>query len=63
MATAHATAAPTVHEDFVKRGDWTKERHEILEKLSNEEIDADILRLQGEYAETLTIKPVRWAGN
>lgn len=62
MTTAHATIDPTVHEDFVRRGDWTEERHEILEKLSNEEIDADILRLQEKYAETLTVKPVKWAG-
>jgi hypothetical protein len=35
----------------VKRGNWTEERHEILEKLSMEEIAADIMRLQAEHPE------------
>jgi len=33
---------------FKKRGNWTEERHEILEKLSMEEITADIMRIQAE---------------
>jgi len=35
----------------VKRGNWTEERHEILEKLSMEEIAADIMRIQAENPE------------
>jgi len=32
----------------VKRGNWTEERHEILDKLSADEIWADIMRIQAE---------------
>jgi hypothetical protein len=34
--------------ETVKRGNWTEERHEILDKLSMEEIAADIMRIQAE---------------
>jgi hypothetical protein len=32
----------------VKRGNWTEERHEILDKLSADEIWDDIMRIQAE---------------
>ena len=35
----------------VKRGNWTEERHEILDKLSADEIWADIMRRQAENPE------------
>jgi hypothetical protein len=34
--------------ETVKRGNWTEERHEILDKLSTDEIWADIMRIQAE---------------
>jgi len=38
-------------DNFEKTGDWTEERHEILEKLSMEEIAAEILQGQAEHPE------------
>jgi len=40
-----------VVDSFEKTGNWTEERHEILEKLSMEEIAADIMRIQAEHPE------------
>jgi len=37
----------------VKRGNWTEDRKEVLKNLTGAEIDAGIMRLQEEYAETL----------
>jgi hypothetical protein len=56
MMSAISTTTP---QKFIGRGDFTKERHERPER-SMEEIEADILRLEAEYPETLTINPVRW---
>jgi hypothetical protein len=48
---------PTVEEligkDFVKRGDWTEERREVLKNLTGEEIDAAIMQSQTEHPEGL----------
>jgi len=57
MAMAQATAKKVQHEDFVKYGNWTEERRAILENLSEEEIDAEVLQLQAEHPERLTIVP------
>jgi uncharacterized protein YktB (UPF0637 family) len=59
MDKAYATVDSLIREDFVKRGDWTKERREILDKLSEEEIDTEILRLQNEQRERMGGKMVR----
>jgi len=65
MATAQAVTKPVVEEvddifeevdTFEGRGDWTAERHEILDVLSKEEITAELLKLQEEYSDTLTVK-------
>jgi hypothetical protein len=53
------TATATQYENFVGRGDFTKERRERPQR-TGAEIDADIQRLQAEYPERLTIRPVRW---
>jgi len=57
-AQAQATIGAVTREGFVRRGDWTKERHEKPER-AMAEVAADILRLQAEHPERLTIKPVR----
>jgi len=59
MDKAYATVDSLIREDFVKRGDWTKERREILDNLSEEEIDTEILRLQNERRERIDVKQVR----
>jgi len=53
MTTAHATPEPIIGddfdekgEDFIEEGNWTEERHGILENLSMEEIAAEILHGQ-----------------
>jgi CRISPR/Cas system endoribonuclease Cas6 (RAMP superfamily) len=53
MAMVLATPEPVIDDDvfeevdkFEKQGDWTEERHNILEKLSMEEIAAEILQGQ-----------------
>jgi hypothetical protein len=53
MTTAHVTPEPIIDddfdekdEDFIEEGDWTEERHGILENLSMEEIAAEILHGQ-----------------
>jgi len=53
MTTAHATPEPIIgddfdekSEDFIEEGDWTEERHGILENLSMNEIAAEILQGQ-----------------
>jgi len=55
MAKVHAEPEPLIGgnifeeaDKFKKRGNWTEERHAILEKLSMEEITADIMRIQAE---------------
>jgi len=58
MAMTHTIPEPLIDaeeealweevDNFKKRGNWTEERHEILEKLSMEEIAADIMRIQAE---------------
>jgi len=58
MATAQAAISPTVEDGFIRRGDFTKERHERPER-SEDEVWADIMRLQAEHPERLTIKPIR----
>ncbi|GBU20755.1 hypothetical protein R80B4_00640 [Fibrobacteres bacterium R8-0-B4] len=52
------TTIPTDSEKFIGRGDFTKERHD-RPKRPKAEIVADIERLQAEYPERLTIRPVR----
>jgi len=55
MSTAQAIPAPVIDDidneddDFIKVGDWTKERHEL--KITAEEFDAESLRLQAEHPE------------
>jgi len=58
MATVQAASEPAIDDDvfeevdgFEKTGNWTEERHEILEKLSMEEIAAEALRIQAEHPE------------
>jgi hypothetical protein len=58
MAMVLATPEPVIDDDvfeevdkFEKQGDLTEERHEILEKLSMEEIAAEILQGQAEHPE------------
>jgi len=56
--SATLTTTPTERENLIGRGDFTMERHE-KPKRSKAEIVADIERLQAEYPERLTVKPVR----
>jgi len=58
MGTAQVTTDAVTREGFVRRGDFTKERHEKPER-TMAEVAADILRLQAEHPERLTIKPIR----
>ena len=60
MAIVHAIPEPAIDDDifeeadsFEKEGNWTEDRKEILKNLTGAEIDAGIMRLQEEYAETL----------
>jgi len=48
-------------DSFEKTGDWTEERHEILEKLSMEEIAAEILQGQAEHPERYSTPEEIWA--
>jgi len=56
MATAQATTQVMKSGNIIRRGDFTKERHEKTER-SAAEVDADILRLQALHPERLTIEP------
>jgi len=59
MAMVRTAREPVIDDDalfeeadkFEKEGDWTEERHEILEKLSMGEIIAEILQGQAEHPE------------
>jgi hypothetical protein len=62
MGTMPAKANVTGHKEYIGRGDLTKERRE-WSKLSREEIWEGIARLEAEYAETLTVEPVKWAAD
>ena len=60
MATVRAISEPVIDDDIFeevdsleKEGDWTEERKEVLKNLTGAEIDAGIMRLQEEFAETL----------
>jgi len=42
-----------IGKDFVKCGNWTEERRDVLKNLTGEEIDAAIMRSQAERPEGL----------
>jgi len=48
MTTAQAETDTVTRDGFVRRGNWTEERHEILDKLSEDEIWDGIMRIQAE---------------
>jgi hypothetical protein len=53
MSATFPTVEELIGKDFVKRGNWTEERHEALKNLTGEEIDAAIMRSQTERPEGL----------
>lgn len=68
MAMVHAAHDPVIEDDgifeevdkFEKQGDWTEDRHEILETLSMDEIAAEALRIQAEHPERYLTPEELW---
>jgi hypothetical protein len=53
MSATFPTVEELIGKDFVKCGNWTEERHEVLKNITGEEIDAEIMRSQTEHPEGL----------